>query len=347
MDLGREVREIEREADSGGIAKAFRSASQSYYELMTDDSPEPEPILGELLYPASLAEIVAVEGTGKGWIELQELVHLAAGLPLFGLPTRRVKCGLLSLEDPRRVLKKRLPHVVLAAQANEDILRENLHFICPPRFGGLFDLVEAEHQATLKDWIQDLGLQVVAIDTLADAHTADEKDLRPVIRAVLPICRETGAVIQFAHHEPKMISTGRSRGEDNLSHRSRGDTRLPAKVRFAMHLQKRNGLFLLSFSKTNEGRKPDPIWLKQEESGVFVVTDAPQSKSEASHASQVRMVELVEAAGGDGLLMGELSQQLGVTTTTIRRWAEARTDRVALTGHSRNRRVQRTTDDNA
>jgi|GEM_PF-5803331 len=342
----REAAGIDREEGRDGIAGEFSAASQNYYELMTDDSPEPEPILGDLLYPASLAEIVAVEGTGKGWIQSQQLVQLTQGKDFFGIQSRRIRCGLLSLEDPRRVLKKRLQRIALATQADEELLRENLHVICPPRLNSIFDLLQPTHQAVLRDWIRDLGLQFVAIDTLADAHSGDERDLRPVIQAVLPICRETEAVIQFAHHEPKTITTGRSRSEENLSHRSRGDTRLPAKVRFAMHLQKKHGLVLLSFSKTNEGRRPDPIWLKQEDSGVFVVTEAPKNRIEESRARQEEMVELVEAAGENGLLMGDVAHRLGVTTTTIRRWAEAQGDRVALDGHGRNRRMRTTTLDN-
>jgi hypothetical protein len=342
----REIAEIEKDEGREGTAAEFTQASQSYRDLITDDSPEPEPILGELLYPASIAALVAVEGTGKGWIELQQMLCLAQGSPFFGLPTRRVRCGLLSLEDSRRVLKDRLMRVVLETGANEEALHDNLHFICPPRFNSIFDLLEAEHRRMLTDWIHDLGLQFVAIDTMADAHSGDEKDLRPVIQAVMPICRETEAVIQFAHHEAKMISSGRSRKEESLSHRSRGDTRFPAKTRFSMHLQRKGGLVLLSFSKTNEGKKPDPIWLKQEDSGVFTLTDAPLRANEARVQRRTQMLDEIAAAGTDGILIGDLARMLKVHPTTVGRDGREYPEQLEFTGYGRSRRLRMRTGDN-
>lgn len=340
-----EIEEIDREDRQDGITAEFKQASQSYHELLTDETPEPEPLLGDLLYPASLATLVAVEGTGKGWVELQQIVSLAQGRPFFGLQTQETICGLVSLEDSRRILKERLPRVVLSTHADEGVLRDRLHFICPPRFNSLFDLLEVDHQRMLRDWIRDLELGFVAIDTMADAHSGDERDLRSLIQAVMPICRETGAVIQFAHHEPKAISTGRSRKEESLSHRSRGDTRFSAKTRFAMHLQRKGGLVLLSFSKTNEGMRPDPIWLKQEESGVFVISEAPRLPKEEAAERQTRMIDAISAAGADGLRVGELAKRLGVSTATIRRYGDQHQDRVEFAGRGRSRRLRMRTGD--
>ena len=297
---------------------AFIEASRSYRELMNDRTPRPPSVLGDgLLYARQIGQIHGADGSRKSWESLHLLVDAATGRLHWGLTTRDggIRCGLVSLEDDLWILQDRLSAIVLATDADEDLLTTNLHIICPPFFDTPWDMVDPAGRSAIKAWVRKNALDLVIIDHLSKAHgLPDERDLRPVSNAALEIARECTCGVLFDHHDRKGLPGSGSRVDAGAS---RGDSRFSADCRLRIAMKEIKDRIQLTVEKSTARRKPAPIWLRQEESGVLAVTSAPARNTEEAEHRRERMLELISDAMPEGTTPKALAAELGVSERTV------------------------------
>jgi hypothetical protein len=269
-------------------------------ELLEADIEPPVMLLGENYPAGELAVFHGEPGVGKTMLLLKLILHLAAGLPWFGLKTATVTCGILNLELPPYFIKERLKTLAWDVvrfgngdQASEEVF-ERIHIVSGQQLRRSVDLIDdgkepgedsigqGERKSTdveqIIDYCKRFDIKLLAVDPFAKAHTADENSARGmgnVFKALDEIRFQTGAAILIGYHERKPPSGFPEEGINAI----RGTTRLPAEARFGMQLLKRRGERKLVFSKVNIGREPEPIWLHQLEDGTFEQIDEPVSRS--------------------------------------------------------------------
>ena len=301
-----------------GESLIFVEASRSYGDLVRDETPRPPSLLGDgLLYARQIGQIHGPDGCRKSWETLHLLVDAATGRPHWGLPTRAggIRCGLVSLEDDLWILQDRLAAIVGTTEADEALLNRNLHVVCPPFYDGPWDLVDPAGRSAIRTWIKQLALELVIVDHLSKAHTLpDEKDLRPVSNAALEIARVCSCGVLFDHHDRKGLPGSGGRTDAGAS---RGDSRFAADCRLRIAMKEIGDLIRLTVEKSTGRAKPEPIWLRQDESGVLTLTSAPVRKAKEAASRRERMLEIITAASAQGATPQALADELGVTVRTI------------------------------
>lgn len=150
---------------------------------------------------------------GKSFAALQLANAIQNGLPWLGLPTRRGNVAYIQLDTPRNVWQARIRDLV--ARGAMDSLpsfadRETLN-TWP------FDILKPEHLIILREELQALGPDLVILDTLREAHSADENDSTQMQSAIAAIVAATqpAAIALVSHSRKPSQDDGFSLMNDN------------------------------------------------------------------------------------------------------------------------------------
>jgi hypothetical protein len=295
----------------------FTSAAVGAGDLLAADIPAPRSLLGDgVLTAGGFGIIFGAPGGGKTWLGLKLALAWARGEAWCGLatPPEGVRVGLLELELGGHAVQRRLR--ALGVTAGDDRLR----VLCRPRLRGAVDLLRAGDMAALREWIKRERLDVVLIDALSRAHTANEnkaEELGALLAALDALRFEAGCAVLLLHHERKAANGGH---EDSDLDALRGHSRLQSDPTLLARLKvMAGGLRCLRFAKVTEGPTPEPVWFRLGDDGTPTVVESP---SGVADRSRERVLEALRNAPS-GLSSGELAAASGISRATAHRHVTA------------------------
>ncbi len=303
-DLRRQQEEVERrpllakrrEAQSGEPSRRLPTIVDLVELSATEPKPREAYIDG--LFPRLANILVSAHGgIGKSLLALQFAVCIAMGLPFFGLPTHRAVVLILSAEDDVDELHRRLQKVCaalgvdIAALASRLIILDAVGVDCAlyGRRAARVDrgppIMTAAPDATdvfdwLSDLIEEVGAEVVILDSVSDTYDASEIE-RAQVRRYMTMClslvrKRRGCVVHIGHID-KAAARGSVTGQTysgstawNNSVRTRIALTIPISEVGGERTED-DGRRVLVVEKTNYGRPGLTIPLRYDtDAGVFV-----------------------------------------------------------------------------
>lgn len=274
----------------------------------------PPSLVGDgLLAAGQLALLYGKPGKGKSWLTFQLSIACANGGAFLGLPTSPCKTALFTLECPPWQVQQRL----LALSGDDDTGLENISVVCREDLTSALDLALPEHQDAIIAHVRQFGAQLLIVDALSRAHQSDENDAKAmgvILAATDRIRIETGAAVLIVHHERKGPARGEDKDADDLD-ALRGSTRLQSDPQTALRLVEKSGLFVLRTAKCNWGKSPDPIWLRQDPGGWFLVTDAPEKAKTQAGNNVATVHDFFQAYPDSDFSAAQIHAELKLTKT--------------------------------
>lgn len=189
---------------------------RSRFELLTPEQlvemPQPEWCVKRVLQRDGIAAIFGAPASGKSFLTLDLMAHVAAGKEWFGFRTYSVPVVYVALEGEQGVA-----HRVKAWVKANGALPEKMRVVLSP-----LSILKDEDRAELVTAIKSSGYAggILCLDTLNRATSgADENsstDMGLVIEALKQLQSELGGLVLAVHHSGKDASRG-LRGHSSLA----------------------------------------------------------------------------------------------------------------------------------
>lgn len=242
------------------------------------EPPAPAYVLEGLIPKGQVTLFAAHGGTGKTIVSLMLQVCVAAGLPLFGIPTQQGSAVFFSGEDGSALLRYRLRHVCRQMGVNAADLVDRLHILDatehdPTLFAEVTTQGRREGVTTwtyqgLREFLQGKDVKLLVVDNASDAFDASEIDrakVRGFMRALARIAREFDlAVLLLAH-----VDKGTSRGDRGGTEGYSGSTAWNNSARSRPFMSRdKDGALLIEHQKHNLGPLHPPIRLTWPHGGI-------------------------------------------------------------------------------
>lgn len=249
--------------------------------LLDNTEPTPPSFVWEGLVPADHVTLFGAHGgTGKSMVALQLCVAVAAGLPLFGIPTRQGPAVFFSGEDGADLLRWRLRFICEQMSVDAAELASRLHLIdATEREPVLFAEYQAGGKRTtrttptydaLRAFLVEHKPALVVIDNASDVFGGNEIDrasVRTFMRSLGLLGREVGAAVLLLAHVDKGTSRG-GFGSSNTEGYS-GSTAWNNSARSRLFMSRdKAGDLVLEHQKSNLGKLHEPIRLIWPEGGL-------------------------------------------------------------------------------
>ena len=248
--------------------------------LLDNTEPTPPSFVWDGLVPADHVTLFGAHGgTGKSMIALQLCVAVAAGLPLFGIPTRQGPAVFFSGEDGADLLRWRLRFICEQIGVDAAELASGLHLIdATERDPVLFAESQAGGRRTnrttptydaLRAFLVEHKPALVVIDNASDVFGGNEIDrasVRAFMRSLGLLGREVGAAVVLLAHVDKGTSRG---GFGSNTEGYSGSTAWNNSARSRLFMSRdKAGDLTLEHQKSNLGKLHEPIRLIWPEGGL-------------------------------------------------------------------------------
>lgn len=306
LENGRPAVGTSRFADAAVDAQAFTAL----------EIPRPRSLLGDgILVVGGFAILYGKPSLGKSWLGLQLATAMVRGEPWMGIPTNSagIRTGVIQLELGAYGMQQRLKTIGVGSHGRD----QGLKIVCRPHLKGILDLYrQAGDLAALRQWIVQDKLELVIIDALSRAHTANEnkaEEMGAVLSALDVIRHETGCAIVLIHHETKP-----QEGRDKENHLDvlRGTGRLQSDPTLLMRVYQSRGLRCLIFAKVSDGSEPSPVYYHIRDDGLPEIVKSPESISDENREKVFSYVTSAESH----VTRAQISEATGIkSTTTIKR----------------------------
>ena len=319
--MGEELQEV-----SGTRTEALKTGANTIGGVVMTEYPPRVSYWGQGLLPAGYVVVLAGDaGIGKTFWTVDTLCHIAAGRERSGFATIQARVGLLELECDEGDLK---PRIVACLDglgiAPTDPVCQNFIVRCYPK---RLNVLKDGNDKLVENFIRDMDLKVLAIDSLERTHGGRENDdIIPLIDKLNEIAACTGCVILLLHHSSKATDNKNDTRSDHLK-AVRGSTVVTAVAKTVMHLYgcKRDPAYtVLSWGKTNFGATPSDRYYLAAPSGLLEDADEPENprvKMGQENAKKVR--EIIEGAGAAGITTQDGCKLVGIVRTTWNQHARA------------------------
>jgi phage/plasmid primase-like uncharacterized protein len=187
--------------------------------LLSQDHPKPSFVWEGLLLQDHVNLLYADGGTGKSLLALHAGVAIAAGMPLFGLITKRLPVVALLAEDDAGEVTSRITDIAQSLALDPNTL-SSLQLWCRVGRDSTLAIVrddgkwkETKFLVRLRDILKKIGPALLILDTVSDIVALDETKRPPVnafCKQVLGgLCREYNAtVLVLAHPSKAAMSDG-------------------------------------------------------------------------------------------------------------------------------------------
>lgn len=327
--------QIERVTGEASGVDRFTRAAVSALDFAAERLEKPRLLLGAgVLCAGDFAILYGKSGIGKTWHSLALARALARGAPWLGLgtPPTGACVGFLELELRDHNVQERL-HTLAGGADRLDEHDRRVLIIPRDRLRGVVDLRDAAQLEQLKHWIRTHRLEVLIVDALSRAHTANENDAQEfgrVLAGLDALRRETNCAILLLHHERKESRDGS--GSENHLDALRGTSRLQSDPTLLMRIHEtRGGLRSLVFAKVSTGETPEPIYFRMGPSGPEVV-EAPEQVA-TSNRENVAQVVLGSSVP---VTARQVAEALGISKPTANRHLTAlvKAGRIAQLGEN-------------
>lgn len=273
------------------------------------DTAELEPqgwLWGRYLPTREVTLLGAHGGTGKSWISLMIAVSVAAGIPLFGQPTRAAPVVVFSAEDDGATLRRRLRTVCAALAVPAESLADSL-LILDASDGNalLFEAMPAQGGpvATPHATPAFLALQrvvlarpgaLVIVDNASEVFAGNENsrpEVRAFVRQLRTLARMVDAAVLLLAHVDKASARGLGAGQSYSGSTAWHNS---ARSRLALSRDKDDAL-VLEHDKSTHGMKHAPLRLQWVENGLPepVEADSPLTARLTAEARTTSLLRLV------------------------------------------------------
>ena len=192
----------------GPTFNALRSIRpRSVLELLTEDIPEPPPLIKGILPAQCFGLIYGLEKVGKSFLALQLACAIATGTDFlgFGIHEKR-RVLFISPEGNDANLKKRIADFILhLSDAGVDVrvFKENLYTVSTL---GSLKVDTKDGERFIRQWIEDTGAEVVVLDSIyrlvSKGSENSHEDARP-LHDFLDRLKGAGLSIIGVHHARK------------------------------------------------------------------------------------------------------------------------------------------------
>ena len=303
--------------------------------LNFNPSDDPNELLGNRwLCRGGSCLFVGPSGVGKSVLAMQCAIHLAAGLPLFGIKTRRpLKSLIIQAENDDGDMAEALQGVIEGADNEihltlKSTIEQNIVFVRETvRSGPAFAKFAAEqidfHKPDLV-WVDPLF-------SYLGADACNQQAVSSFLRHQLtPISQRTGIIWMILHHtgKPDKDSTARSAWTaGDFAYAGHGSAELTNWARAVCVLRtskaednSTNYAFLLAKRGKRAGAThPDgtpttTIHLKQSDYGIcWYQVDPPEPETKTSTPKEEMMLKGIPSPVKSNVLRDELCKRLGIS----------------------------------
>jgi hypothetical protein len=287
----------------------FLHARISPQDLLDDDPPLPESLLGEGLLPVGgLGLLAGPAGVGKTRCLFDLAASIASGIPWLGVQTTREankRVAIIALET-NRAQANQLFKALLDAHPGYDkeALTERVHLVCPDALGNEGPRLSIVDPDGLEDLVAfATEYDVLGLDPLylLGGNLREEDGALQTVKALDEIRRRAGcAVIANAHERKGSAAGDRGSSLDRLY----GSVYLGAALDLLIGLSwwkgREAGIRVLDFGKVRFAAEPDSVYVRLTKEGVPTVIEKPDGRSDAK---RVRCDTILrELANRDGSL---------------------------------------------
>ena len=306
----------ERLADPPELDRRFLDSSEPISHLMQREIEPPKALVGAGLILAGFTTLlVGKPGLGKTWLALQLLHSVARGKPWLGIPTRKTRCGFISLELTTFFVQARVRAITQGETGGLD----DVVTVARPDLAGPVDLSKPEQADGILAWCRDQRLELVIIDAFSRTFHGDENGSKEVAEVLANLERiaQAGIAVVVIHHERKGMA-GAKRPDDDLD-ALRGSSRLQSDPVTVLRLKRcRNGLVLVR-AKANHATEADPkeVWLQQAKGGGYETVERPPSPKEVGAGNRGMIRALREVAGKKGCNRLHLEEAAGLGKSAV------------------------------
>jgi hypothetical protein len=177
--------------------------------------PPREWLLGNVFCKGFLSSLLADGGVGKTALRIAQILSTAIGRELTGQHVfRRCRCLIISLEDSRDELRRRIRAPMLHYGIKPDEL-DGWLFLAAPKGLKLATIVEgspqaAELESLVREAIATWNLDIVCLDPFVKTHGVNENDNNAidfVCDLLAAIAIELNVAVDSPHHTNKGSST--------------------------------------------------------------------------------------------------------------------------------------------
>lgn len=252
----------------------------SVFDVLTNPSPPPAFVWGELVPRGEVTVFAAHGGVGKSTVALMLCDAVATGMPLFGIPTQQARALFVSAEDGAPIVRHRLAAIARGRGANPtdwgdalqavDITASPELYESDGRSAGATTAVFADIAGLLRGG----GFGLVVIDNASDVYGGDEIQRRPVrtfLRHLKQLASENNCAVLLLVHVDK--ATSRNKGATGGEAYS-GSTAWHNTARSRLFLSRDDsGMLKLEHLKSNFGRMQAPLLLQWPDGGLPMLAE--------------------------------------------------------------------------
>jgi archaellum biogenesis ATPase FlaH len=240
-------------------------------EFISPNSGHPH-VIEKIIPQGEVTLLSGHGGSGKSYIALQMLVHVALGLRYGDLNVQRTKCLFFSAEDDKVELLRRVAKLCQMLGVNQSDLDDWLYLVDASELDATLYHVDHKGEASSTLWLnklskfvqsRDIGLTV--IDNASDVFAGNEvvrTHVRGFLRTIRKqLARPNRAVVLLAHVSKLAAQNKRSSGA-SLDEDYSGSTAWHNSVRSRLSLDTNDKTgSTLTHSKANKGPLTGPIHL--------------------------------------------------------------------------------------
>jgi hypothetical protein len=259
------------------LGNRYQTLSLSTEDLLA--LPPPTWLVHGVVPRGGLAVTYGPPKSAKTFLTLHEALCVATGMRFFGDEVQRGRVLYIAAEG-MRALAQRVQAWCLHFDQDPAGLRGWITFLGVP-----VPLADAGAVAELRVHIEELGIILVVIDTLARCMVGgDENSSRDMTLAVgaMEELRSTGATVQAVHHTGKNIDQG-----------MRGHSSLLGAVDTAIEVLGDRRAFKVTVTAQKDGLSGEPWWGKLIPVGASVVISQTARPEDDAETSQETLAEAI------------------------------------------------------
>jgi hypothetical protein len=194
---------------------------EPYTDSAADEVPSERSLVRGVVYPRGVSILAGPGGIGKSWLALEMARGVAQERFWLGLPCELANVAYLSLEMTAAQVRRRIRML-------GGLESKRLFIVGSDQTGGSFEIADPAKCSALRFWITQRDIDLLIVDPLRNAHSADENDSTEIARVLAAFSR-LGCAVLLLHHVAK--GSGESRGSSAI--RDRADAVLTVSPREA------------------------------------------------------------------------------------------------------------------
>ena len=276
-------------------------------------------VIDKLIPVGGLVNIFGKPKTGKSFLALGMAQAIVNGEPDWeGYPIHtHGSVAYLQIDTPREEWSDRISRIRLAPVEGRELWIADMWQV--PQFP--FDILDPQQTGLrwLKDQLASINPVLTIIDTLREAHGADENDstaMRNVLAYLVAACRPS-AIALLSHARKDTILT--ASGDDDMMDQNRGSSYIPGRMDVIVKLTQKRMMF--------KGRATGlTTAVIEQDTGTGLIHVVPSTDDEQFAAAVRTVMRDLGPNASQRTVTEELARRLHMSQSTAYRKLRAQTD---------------------